>query len=124
MKERDIASRIMKTGEFEDAVFYRAGCSCGDKSCDMVLALEKGDWIDDRKLEGITLGVFKDVHWGDEWETEDPFLKRIWRRVTCALRMLVCGYVEMNGWFIFEDEEQIRDYIKALEEGITHLKEE
>ena len=49
------------------------------------------------------------------------WFKRIWKRIKCSIKVLFTGYVELEESFIIQGEEQINDFIKALEEGRAHI---
>jgi len=107
--------RIMKLHEFEDVIYYRAACSCGDARCDLTLELEK-----DKKCGMVFLNMDKNLYWSSHWQS-DNFFKNRWLRIKAAFKMLFTGYVEIEESFIFRGDEQIDAFIDALKEGRDYL---
>jgi hypothetical protein len=108
--------KVMKIHEFEDAIYYRAACNCGDTKCDMTIELEI-----DKDIQMITMTLYKDVYWSSFWKS-DNFFFNIWERIKCALRVLFNGYIEMEEAFIFQGDGQIDAFLSAIEEGRDYLK--
>ena len=108
--------KVMKIHEFEDAIYYRAACNCGDTKCDMTIELEI-----DKDIQMITMTLYKDVYWSSFWKS-DSFFFNIWERIKCALRVLFNGYIEMEEAFIFQGDGQIDAFLSAIEEGRDYLK--
>jgi len=113
-----MAYRIMEISKsFDDDVFYRASCMCGSKNCDMVLELE---YIKD--LDEIVLNIYKDVYWSD-YGFNNTIFKKIWSRIKASFRVLFTGYIKMEEEFIFENEEQIKEFTSTIESGIIRINE-
>ena len=108
----------MKVHEFDDAIYYRVSCSCGDQDCDLTLELER-----DKDCDMISLNMYKKLYWSSHWQS-DNFFKNMWIRIKGALKMLFVGYVKVEESFIFEGDEQINAFLDALKEGRDYLKEE
>jgi len=109
--------RVMKTSEFNDAVFYRAACSCGSDDHDLAIEFERDPKIPDM----IFLNFYKDLAWSSYWG-DTNFFSRMWRRLKTSLRILFMGYIEVEESFILQGEEHIDSFIKALEEGKQFIK--
>jgi len=124
--------RIMRTDEYPDAVFYRFACECGSKDHDIVLELERDDEIPDM----IIMNIYTDMEWcsyyiGDTKPDYDrPFLriwnrlKRFWYKLKAVYRIVIKDHIEVEHSVIMRGEFQIRELIKALEEGIEKINEE
>ena len=104
--------RVMKTNEFENAVYYEIACSCGDNRHNIQISFEKDPDLPDY----ISLIIYKDLDWTDYWGEENIF-KRLLCRIKAALRILFTGHIEVEGECILQGEEHINSFINALEEG-------
>jgi len=113
--EKEISYRTMKTHEFDDAVFYRVACQCGDQKCDLVLEIEY-----DKECESINLNMSKllaaSAHWGRDWDYFD-FI-RVWgNKVKLCLKIIFKGYIEVSETTMIQGEEHINGFISALQQG-------
>lgn len=109
--------RIMELSKsFSDDVFYRASCMCGSEDCDMVLEIEH-----DKELDQIILTLYKNVNWHDGWSNN--FFTRFWERLKTSMKIMFTGHFQMTEAFIFENEEQIREFTSTLESGIIKINE-
>lgn len=112
-----MAYRIMEISKsFDDDVFYRASCMCGSEDCDITLELEH-----DKELDEIILTLYKDVNWSDGWSNN--LFVRLWNRIKTSLRVLFIGHIKMSESFIFENEEQIKEFTSTIESGIIRINE-
>jgi hypothetical protein len=112
------SKNICVTHEFDNAIFYKAHCSCSLEEHEQTLVLEKIE-------EDIYLQLYHKVFCTAFWcpisipeQFKDYFI-----RIKLAFNMLIKGYVEYEGEFIFEDKQSIQDYINALQEGLNKLSE-
>ena len=124
--------RIMRTEEFDDAIFYRAGCDCGNQDHDIVLELERDEDMPDT----ILLNIYTDMEWcsyfigeyapdfDDKLMRVWNILKRLWYKLKAVYRILIKDHIKVEHTFIFRGELQIRSFIKALEDGIEKINEE
>ncbi len=115
---------IMKTGQYSDSIMYKASCSCSCKDHDLYIFVEK-----DKELNSINLEFDANIYFIDESligkKGKDLYitiLKNIWLRIKKSFRLLFTGYLEMETTFIIDKEDQMKDFINALIEGIEHLK--
>lgn len=137
----------MKTFESDDNTWiaYRAACHCGNPSCDLHLDIEY-----DKELNNITLHFYKDLYYCSWWfaDCRDSFLwvtkilgkkkgtgvqdwledryyrvKDIWYRIKGAVRLLATGRIKIEEYFLFENEKQIEEFVKALTEGKIQVHE-
>jgi len=111
-----ISKNVMKTNEFDDAVYYRAACACGADEHDVTIELEK-----DNRTSMIYLNFFKKIAWCSHWDPNLNWLQKLWKRVSASFKMLFTGYVELEETFIL-NEESIEPFIKALIEGEEYIK--
>jgi len=109
------SNRIMKIHEFEDSVYYRASCSCGEPDCDLTLELEK-----DKDCDMIFLNMYKKLRWSAHWRS-DNFFKTLWYKIKMMFKILFLGYTEIEECFIFCGDEQIDGFLDALKEGRDYL---
>jgi hypothetical protein len=108
--------RVMKLNEFENAIYYRASCSCGEPKCDLTIELEKDEGLPDM----IFLNMYKNLYWSSYWQS-DNFFKNAWIRIKGAFKMLFTGYVKVEESFIFQGDKQIDAFLNALKEGRDYL---
>lgn len=109
-------NKIMKLNEFEDAIFYRAACGCTDSRCDLALELEI-----EKDINMIFLNMYKDLYYAPYWKTDNWFINK-WYRITGALRLLFVGRIKVEDTFIFQEEEQINDFVNTIKQGMEQLK--
>jgi hypothetical protein len=107
----------MKTDEFDDSIYYRVACSCGSNEHDITIEFE----IDEEIPSMIFLNFHKNIAWCSHWGNLNWF-ERVWKRISCSFKMLFTGYVELEESFIIQGEDDINDFIAALEEGKTYIK--
>ena len=115
-----ISSKVMKTNEFDDAVYYRVACECGSDEHDVTIEFEKLPDIDDM----IFLNFYKKIYWSSNWKSNDNWLRNIWFRIKGSLKILFLGYLELEGDFIIKGEEHIDSFTEALKEGKSYIKGE
>ena len=106
-----IGTNVMKTNEFERAVYYKTVCACG--SDDHIATIEF-EW--DEELSRLYLTFYYKIVWSSHWG-EMNWFKRIWTRIKGATKILFTGYVELEEAFLISGEDHIDDLIEALNEG-------
>ena len=107
--------RIMKTSEFEDSIFYRASCSCGDSGCDLRMVLSnENDGL-------ITLTFYEALKYYSFYESSNKFIE-IFCRIKTAMKLFFTGTVKIEKDFIFDSPLQLEDFIQALLEGKKSLE--
>lgn len=119
------STRISKTAEGKDYIYFRASCSCGNDRDSHVIKIS-----DDLDNLGIIEMSFYSTQWDCIWfnnpdrdkETFRNFWWRLKRRVVNSFKLLFFGYYETEVDFMFQGEEQIKDYINALQEGLNKIK--
>ena len=112
-----INKNVMKTNEFEDSIYYRVACSCGSNDHDITIEFEKDQDIPSM----IFLNFYKNIAWCSHWGNLNIF-ERAWKRITCSLKMLFTGFVELEESFILS-EDNIESFIKALIEGKEYIEQ-
>ena len=108
----------MKTAEYDNSIFYRVACSCGDDEHDLTIEFER----DPKCPDMIFLNFYKDLAWSSYWG-DTNFFSRLWRKLKTSLRILFVGYIEIEESFIIEGENHIDSFIKALEEGKEYIND-
>lgn len=111
-----ISYKVMKMDEFNDAIFYRIACACGDSDHDFMLWLEY-----DKEIDDITLMIEKKLYWKDYFST-CSWYEKAWKRLRDGIRLIFGGYLEMTSDILFMDKEHIDEFIKALEEGRNKIQ--
>jgi hypothetical protein len=112
-----ISNKVMKTEEFDDAIYYRLPCSCGSKDHDITLEFEHDEEIP----EMVFLNMYMNLAWSSYWG-DTNFFQIIWRKIKTALRIIFVGYIQLEESFILKGEDHIDAFIEALEEGKQLMK--
>ena len=112
------ALNVMKTGEFEDTVFYRVACDCADHEHDVTIEMEYDD-----DYGYVHVFFHKNIVW--HWWANSGvlgWLENKWRRIKAALKLLFTGWIELEESFLLKDPEHVQNFIDALEEGRAKLQ--
>ena len=112
-----ISKNVMKMAEFEDSAFYRVADDCGSNKDDITIEFE----FEEDSPDVIFLNFHKNMIWSSNWGNLN-WIQRLWRRITCSLKMLFTGYIELEESFILRDESNIDGFIEALIEGKKIMK--
>jgi len=120
------SKRICVTSSGREFIFYRAECSCGSDNHAHIIEISKAD----ANLGCLEMSFYSTQVDRDWWKVpnkDNPYaIRNMWwafkRRIRFAFNILFRGYFETEVDFMFNGEDQIRDYIKALEEGLEHVK--
>ena len=108
-------SEIRNSGlEDKDFISYRATCACTDEHHSQTLHIEN---IEDTDM--IELTIYSQL-WYPDWIEKNPF-KRFWRRLKVSTKLLFTGQIFLEGGFMFSGEDSIKDYVKALKEGLKKI---
>lgn len=118
------STRISKTSEGKDYIYFRAACSCGNDRDSHVIEIS-----DDLDHLGVIEMSFYSTQWDCIYfnnpdlnkETFRNFWWRLKRRVVNSFKLLFFGYYETEVNFMFQGEEQIQDYINAIQEGLAKV---
>ncbi len=96
-------------------IVFSTSCLCGTP--DHVLQI----WIEyDKKFDDISMNLYANTCWSDYNRTKS-FIGRIWRRITCVLRMLFTGRIEVEHNFMFRNKEQLEAFNKGIMEAIKKI---
>lgn len=118
-------NRICKVAEYNNSVFLKAHCSCIDD--DHVHTLILGY---DTELNLLNLEIYAKsfTPWGNYDNAKTPLEKiekifKDWkRRISWIFSIIFKGYVETETSFEFYGEDQINDYLNALQEAKLKIK--
>ena len=110
-----ISTGVMKTNEWENEVMYRVMCECGSNEHDATISMEY-----DKELNFFSLIFWKNLCWCSRWGT-DKWYEKLWKRVSCSLKMLFTGYIEVEEEMLIRDLNHIDDFITALIDGRVML---
>lgn len=126
-KEKDgkvegASKKIFISYEDEEEIIYTAHpiCDCDECRQDLDLVIDKSIG----KLELRVYAHFSDFD-QDGCKSDGFFSKlafRAWKRLSVAGKMLLTGAISADHWFMFQDEQSIADYIKALQAGLAKIK--
>jgi hypothetical protein len=106
---------VMKIHEFDDSIYYRVACQCGEPECDLTLTLSF-----DKKCGFLELVMYKNLkasaHWGSFWNYFD-FI-RVWKNKLKMIWIIATkGYIEVCEENLIQGEEHIDNFILALQQG-------
>ena len=107
-----ISKNVMKCQEFDNAVFYKIGCDCMYKECDITLEIESRD-------KDIILSLCQTLFFQTEGDSK---IKTIWNRLKGAFKVLIKGELETEGALYMHDRDHIESFTEALDEGIKKLE--
>lgn len=111
------------TNDFGNAetIFLRASCGCGHDTCSHTLEVSYED-LDGYFNDLVGVNIYGKM-WYREYHSQENFFKRLWYRIRDGIKLIFGGYIEMHYDFTFQGEEQINDYIEALQETVEKIKE-
>lgn len=89
-----------------DYVMYQATCTCLQDHQMIEIEVDKDGYI-------ATTFYYRCI--------VSSYWHSYWRRIKTALRVLFCDYVDVECDFLM-NEDGLRDYIKALQEGLDKLQ--
>jgi hypothetical protein len=111
------ANNISLTKEYDHSVSFMAQCSCTDPRHTQVLDLEY-----EEDLELTTLTIYATIytryhnHYCENWRDElGVYIQNVKRRWHHIWELLTTGQTEAQSEFIFDNPQQIDDYIGALQ---------
>ena len=121
-----IANGIMKLYEYKESICYRASCGCSDPKHDLSITIEQ----DLDECDNISIIFYTDIqvqytyidHGDSVIEIISNWIDNIKFRIKKAFEILFTGYTGMDAEFILDREENIKDFINALNEGLTKIK--
>jgi len=123
---KKISNGIMKLYEYEECICYRASCGCTHPKHDLSITIEQNEELSDV----INIIFYTDVIVQESYISHKDSITRIisdWFgnikfRIKKALEILFKGYTGMSAEFILDEEENIKDFINALNEGLANIK--
>ena len=111
---------IEKLDEDEYAVLYRTSCRCFGEDHTMDIEIEVDRYS---KLSIPEMNLYFKVYgpcpysWvGEHW------FSRFWKRVKGAVQVFCKGEIHYQECFSFRGEPHISDFLKAIKEGLEHIK--
>lgn len=128
-----ISNGISRITEPDDvAIYYKAHCACGGDDCIHTIHLE----VSSEDYPELSMTLYSNVsydYWNEKddyyypgeislWESFQHRLSNLGRRIKFSWKLITTGYIKQQSSFLFSTEEQITDYIKALQEGIKLKK--
>jgi len=115
-------NRIAKTYEFDDEyeqqLWYKcldSKCPCDECSHEISLTYIKNSNI-------IEFEMFKKFYY-EEYYSRYNWFERKWIRLKDGLKIIFGGFINLTSEFTFEGEEQINDYLEAIEGGLKIIRE-
>jgi len=111
-----ISNNVMQINDYDNAIFYRVACACGNNECDCDISLEY-----DKSIKTVSMIFYKNLYWNDHY-TDKRFITRWLSRLKVSLKVLFTGYIKVNEEFLIQSEEHIDNFITALQEGKEKIK--
>jgi len=108
--------KVMKTGQYDQAVFYQVSCDCGSNDHQLGLEMDVDKGI-------LTLHLYGDFNTTVYWGTPNWFTRQ-WRKIKIITRLIFIGYIKMDQEFLIIDDKHVDSFINALEEGKQLLQKE
>lgn len=106
---QEISKGIMKSLETTDGSYttYRIGCTCGDRDCDVTMAIDADPWAG---------SVYDHKELGLEFYSRQklPVWKKGFSRIKYALKVLFLGELELETRMLLNEKQalQLSDLIK------------
>ena len=122
---KGISTGICTVAEYDNSVFYKAQCSCMSEKHEQTLLLAYEEDIDQIQLTIYSTIWTNYVHTYDDnwwerlctsWKSQVNKWKKVWTLITT-------GQIEGENDFLFSSEEQVGDYIRALQLGVIKMTE-
>lgn len=107
-------TQVEELNSDKNYIYYKTTCSCHGN--DMTILLEHDEEIDILTLYTKVTGP------APYYYKDDPWHKSLWNRIKCATKILFNGQIDYEEAFIFRGDKHIQDFITALQEGLTLLK--
>ncbi|MGB2828408.1 MAG: hypothetical protein WBC50_09490 [Dehalococcoidales bacterium] len=107
--------KVMETGKYDDAIFYRVDCACSSDRCGLHMELSY-----EKDINELSLYLYKNLSFRSYNSSR---IVSAWLRIKGALKILFTGYIEVNEDLLIEGGEHIDNFIKALEEGREKMLE-
>lgn len=123
MEKRTISDGVYKLREYKNSIFLGASCDCIDSRHSQMMIMEYDDEIGKATLT-IYMPIYASVweRYADSWYEKVLNFFRNWRkRLSMCYDIIFKGYLEHEGDFIFKGEDQIKDYISALEQALEKI---
>jgi len=109
---RKISYNVMKHEGSIWGAWYKVACGCG--SDDHMLNVEFE--YDKDAPNCMWIHFHKEMTWCYSWGC-NSWYQRLWKRISCAFKMLFTGHIEVEESFILDGAEHLDSFICALNEG-------
>ncbi len=116
-----VATNVYRFGSWNDLQLLRAGCACmnPDHDHNIMITVEREDNFDDFISVSIESNL-EHCAWQDEWHGN--LFQRLWVRLKAAVRVMFTGHLSISSTFYFQSEDQVRDYIQAINDSLIQVK--
>lgn len=102
------------------SMLYDVKCSCGEEDLYIELEYILDDENNNRDI--IEMRFHGKIRYFS-WKKSINFFAEKWFRIISAFKILIKGEVDANFEFIFQGENQIKDFLKSLNNGLRLLKQ-
>ena len=106
-----ISYGVMKTNEYGNEIIYRVMCDCGEGEHDVSVSIEY-----DKDINMLQLAFYKRICWCSRFGVT-KWYEKIWKKLSCSLKMLFTGYIELEEELLIRDKKHIDNFISALIDG-------
>lgn len=103
--------------EYDNLIFYRLNCDCLNEDCDITFTLEY-----DKEFGSVELQFYTDLEWTSYWGNDNWFIRQ-WKKIKYSFRLLFKGHIKLENQLLIQDEQHLKDFLNALEEGCKKLRE-
>ena len=114
-----IPNKICKLyGLHHDWAVLRASCACGDSDHmhDISVSIEED-------APGVIVSFDTNIEYcAYQTEWHGNIFQRIWSRTKAVCSIIFTGRLTMSSTFVFDSEEQVRDYIQAINDTIIEIR--
>ena len=109
MSDKEMPFKAMIISESKEWISYRLACSCTSPDHDVHIDIEL-----DKECDIVTLTFYKKMQYADWWGIEQNFIRRIWRRISGAWKLIWSGEIELEEEMLLMEERHIDSFIAIL----------
>ena len=109
VSDKEMPFKAMIISESKEWISYRLACSCTSPDHDVHIDIEL-----DKECDIVTLTFYKKMQYADWWGIEQNFIRRIWRRISGAWKLIWSGEIELEEEMLLMEERHIDSFIAIL----------
>lgn len=108
-------SNIEMERDHDHFVMFKTTCDCGSNRHAVRVI------VDDMDNECLMASLYYECGWADHWN--DPWWKKMWRRIRDASRILFKGELFLDEEFIFRSDGHLQDFLRTLQDAVEQIAE-